>query len=104
MEDKTLNWWYCDNIVHPQHKNQIGLLHMAEPMVFILVRDYGNIDPGDFNTFKKHIEVSCMSDYDREIYNKMENQVLIDAYNFLSLQEAEEDRIATDFLNEDLDI
>lgn len=104
MKNRTLNWWYCDNIVHPQHKNQIGLLHMGEPRVFILVRNYGDIYPGDFNTFKQHIEVSCTSKYDREIYNKMEEQVLTEAYNFLSLQEAEEDRIATDFLDEDLDI
>ena len=104
MKNSTLNWWYCDNIVHTTHKDQIGLLHMGEPRVFILVRNYGDIYPGDFHDFVRNVEVSCFSQEDKLLYNREQSKVLRNAYNFLALQEAEEDRIATDFLDEDLEI
>lgn len=85
---RTIDWYYCDNIVHEKHRGQIGLLHMAEPQVFILVRDE-NTTFSNYEDFKAHCaELNFFNPTDREKYNKEE--ILIDAYNFCLLQEHQE--------------
>lgn len=95
MEERTLNWYMCDNIVHPAHNGQIGLLHMGFPRVFILIRDYGQSFT-DFDNFRNHVaEVNFFSPADREDANIEE--LLTDAWNFLALQEDAEDKMLEDY-------
>lgn len=84
----STHWWYCDNIVN--HKGQLGLLRMDFPRVFILVRDDDDL-MCDFEHFRDHVaEVNFMTPSEREGANTKE--ILIEAWNFLSLQEEEEER------------
>ena len=48
-----MNWWVCDNIVHPAHRKQLGLLSLNEPQVFILLR-HGDDIFADFEDFKNN--------------------------------------------------
>ena len=100
MEERTLNWYMCDNIVHPVHRGQIGLLHMGFPRVFILIRDYGQSFT-DFDNFRNHVaEVNFFSPADREDANIEE--LLTDAWNFLALQEDAEDRMLEEYENDEI--
>lgn len=66
-EKRTLNWWYCDNLVHPQHEGQIGLLHLGEPSVLILVRDYADMYFRSYEEFSSHIaEVNFLYPEERQ--------------------------------------
>lgn len=94
MEDKyierTTNWWYCDNIV--THKGEIGLLHMGFPRVFVLIRDQADIAFASYEEFSEHIaEVNFFTPSEREEANLEE--ILTDAWNFMALQEREEERL-----------
>jgi len=90
IRDNTADWWYCDNIVHPKHKGQVGLLHMAEPRVFVLIRDYADAYFASFEEFREHIaEVNFLDPHDR---NGADIEgILVDAWNFMSAQESEEE-------------
>lgn len=84
------NWWYCDNII--SHRGQIGLLSMNDPRVFILIRDYANCYFATFEEFCENIaEVNFFDPKDREVTDI--DSLLVDAWNFMATQEAEEDRI-----------
>ena len=86
-----MNWWVCDNIVHPAHRKQLGLLSLNEPQVFILLRNGDDIF-ADFEDFKNKLaEVNFLRPSDRA--NADLEQILTDAYNFLLLQDMEEDRL-----------
>lgn len=86
-----MNWWVCDNIVHPAHRKQLGLLSLNEPQVFILLR-HGDDIFADFEDFKNKLaEVNFLRPADRA--NADLEQILTDAYNFLLLQDMEEDRL-----------
>lgn len=86
-----MNWWVCDNIVHPAHRKQLGLLSLNEPQVFILLRNGDDIF-ADFEDFKNKLaEVNFLRPADRA--NADLEQILTDAYNFLLLQDMEEDRL-----------
>lgn len=88
MED----WWYCDNIVAPKHKGQIGLLHMTDPQVFILIRDYSDSYFSSFEEFSENIaEVNFFNYKDRE-HTDLES-LLVDAWNFMSKQEETEEEM-----------
>ena len=88
---RTRNWWVCDNIVPPAHRTQLGLLSLNEPQVFILLR-YGDDIFADFEDFKNKLaEVNFLRPADRA--NADLEQILTDAYNFLLLQDMEEDRL-----------
>lgn len=88
MED----WWYCDNIVTQKHKGQIGLLHMTEPQVFILIRDYSDSYFASFEEFSENIaEVNFFNYKDRE-HTDLES-LLVDAWNFMSKQEETEEEM-----------
>lgn len=86
---RSEGWWYCDNVV--SHKGQIGLLRMDFPRVFILIRDSSEL-MCDFEHFCNNVaEVNFLPHTDREDANIEE--ILIDAWNFLSLEEEEEENL-----------
>lgn len=86
--ERSADWWYCDNIVN--HVGQIGLLRMSFPQVFILVRNDNEL-LCSFEEFRDSIaEVNFFDPKDREKADTEE--ILIDAWNFLALQEEEEER------------
>ena len=88
--DNTLNWWVCDNIVHPAHSGQLGLLSLNEPQVFILLRD-GDCVFAEYEEFRDNIaELNFLRPQDRTTANI--EQIMIEAYNFLVLQDEEEER------------
>lgn len=88
--ERTLNWWVCDNLVHPTHDGQIGLLSLNEPQVFILLRNGDDIF-ASYEDFRKKIsELNFLRPQDRATADI--EQVIIDAYNFLVLQDREEER------------
>ena len=94
---RSAAWWYCDNIVN--HKGQLGLLRMDFPRVFILVRNDDELFCS-FEHFRDHVaELNFMTPGEREEADTEE--ILIDAWNFLSLQEEEEERLFD--INEDDD-
>ena len=81
-------WWYCDNIVN--HRGQVGLLRMAFPRCFILMRDYGAAYFSGFEDWKDNIiELNFLDPKDRETTDV--DSLLTEAWNFLALQEREED-------------
>lgn len=83
-------WWYCDNIITDIHKDQVGLLHMEEPQVFILVRNSIRLYC-TFDEFKNGIaEVNFIHPADRQGADI--EDILADAWNFMVLQEAEDER------------
>ena len=97
--DRTLNWWICDNIVHPAHDKHLGILSLNEPQVFILLRNGDDIF-ASFEDFKNKLsEVNFLRPADRKSADIEE--ILIDAYNFLVLQEREEDRRYENMMNDD---
>lgn len=91
-EERTLNWFYCDNIVHPKHHLHVGLLSMNFPRVFIYIRNLADATFASYEDFKKNVaEVNFFDPKDRETANLEE--ILIDAYNFMILQERKEDEM-----------
>ena len=87
------SWWCCDNLVC--HAGQIGLLHMGFPRVFILLRNGDDIF-ADFDEFKNGLaEVNFLDPSEREGADI--DEILRQAYNFLVLQDEEEDRRAEEF-------
>lgn len=91
-EELTLNWFYCDNIVHPAHEKQVGLLHMGFPRAFVLIRDYGECYFSSFEEFAEHIaEVTFFDVGDKTAENRA--WIVERAWNFLALQENAEDEM-----------
>ena len=91
-------WWFADNIV--SHPGQIALIKMDFPQVFILIRDYRETMFAGFDDFKNRIaEGNFFNPADREETNIEE--ILIDAWNFLSLEEEEEERQYREYEEED---
>lgn len=89
MINECSSWWYCDNIVN--HPGQIGFLHMGFPRVFILLRN------GD--DFRDELaEVNFLDPSEREEADIEE--LLRQAYNFLVLQDEEEERLALERMKE----
>lgn len=85
------SWWYCDNILN--HPEQIGLLRMDFPRVFILMRNYFHPDaPNDFEQWRKEVSVTFFNKEDSETADL--DEILTDAWNFLALTEEEEERQA----------
>lgn len=91
---RTHAWWFCENII--DHDGQAGLLHMGFPRLFILMRDYGTAYWSNFQAWKNGIvEITFMENADKEdtTQERLE-ELLIDAWNFLTLEEEEEERQA----------
>ena len=96
--EKSQSWWFCENLVN--HIGQIGLLRMDFPRVFILVRNYEEIYPCSFEEFRDNIaELNFLDPKDRK--DQDIESILIDAWNFLSLQEAAEDALSEEYLNDE---
>ena len=92
MNNDTLNWWMCDNLVHPAHAGQVGLLHLGDPAVFILIRNYDDAYFATFDDFAASItEVNYLYPDERATYDT--EALLVDAWNFLVLQEQAEEAI-----------
>lgn len=90
--ERTKNWWYCDNII--DHPEQVGLLHMGFTRVFILMRDYDTAYWASYEEWVKDlIEVNFFDKDDRDNISKTDmDSLLTDAWNFLVLEEEEEER------------
>ena len=98
-EDRTLNWWYCDNIVHPQHDGHVGLLHLGSPSVFVLIRDYADMYFRSYEEFAEHIaEVNFLYPEERELTDLEE--LLTDAWNFMAMQERKDEELADEWEEE----
>ena len=94
----TENWWYCDNII--DHYGKIGLLHLNEPLVFILFRDNYEYNTGNFESWKRGVaEVNFLIPSERKGCNI--DNLLTEAWNFAALQEAEDERLNEEFEAED---
>ena len=88
-KEKTKNWWYCDNLI--ARPDYVGILSLNFPRVFILFRSQEEFVCDSFEEWKEGIaEVNFLDPKDRENSN-VEN-ILLDAWNFMALQEAEEER------------
>lgn len=95
--ERTRNWWYCDNIV--TNKGEIGLLHMGFPRLFILIRDEKDAYFSSYEEFALNVaEVNFFDSCDREEADM--EQLLTDAWNFMLLQEQEEERICEEIDND----
>lgn len=95
---RSEHWWYCDNVVC--HPDCIGLLKMDFPRVFILIRDYEEAYFVSYEEFKGGIaEINFFNSADREEADLEE--ILIDAWNFLSLSEEEDERQVAMYEDED---
>lgn len=96
--ERSDSWWFCENIVN--HPGQVALLRMGFPQVFILIRDYGESYFASFEEFRENIaEVNFFNPSDRETADL--EDILTDAWNFLSLEEEEEERQAEMLEEED---
>lgn len=89
IKEQCQFWWYCDNIIN--HPNQIGLLRMDFPRVFILIRDYDVAYWADFEKWKRDIvEINFFNPSERAEADL--DAILTEAWNFLALEEEEEER------------
>lgn len=89
-KEKYGSWWYCENILC--HYGQVGLMRMDFPRVFILIRDYSEAYPCEFEDFKNKIaEVNFIDPSEREGADVEE--ILIEAWNFLALTERYEEEL-----------
>lgn len=97
MIKECASWWCCDNLVN--HPGQLGLLHMGFPRVFILLRNGDDIF-ADFKEFRDGLaEINFIDPSEREGADT--DELLRQAYNFLILQDEEEDRLAEERMEED---
>lgn len=82
--ERSNAWWYCENLVN--HRGMVALLRMDFPRVFVLMRDYSVAYFEDFDNWKSQIvELNFLDPEERETADI--EGILIDAWNFLSLQE-----------------
>lgn len=89
IKKQCQHWWYCDNIIN--HPGQVGLLRMDFPRVFILIRDYDVAYWAGFEEWKRDIvELNFFSPSEREDADI--DAILTEAWNFLVMEEEEEDR------------
>lgn len=91
---RSASWWECDNLVN--HQGQTGLLRLSFPRVFILLRDDSHLTCS-FESFMERVDdIQFLDPADREGADT--EAILIDAWNFLSLQEeAEDEYMETDY-------
>lgn len=94
---RYLNWWYCENLVAPEQKDQAGLLHLGEPRVFLLIKDVYKRFYCTFEEFCDNItELNFLDAGDREIYS--EEYIMIEAWNFLKMEEEAEEEAYDDII------
>lgn len=91
--DNCTNWWWCDNIIN--HEGEFGLLHMGFPRVFILIRNEEDVFRCSFEEFANSFaEVNYLTPEERN--EEDTERLLIDAWNFMALQEEKEEDLAVD--------
>lgn len=62
---RSKSWWYCDNCIN--HPNQVGLIRMDFPQVFVLIRNYHENYYCTFEEFKNGVaELNFFRPLDRE--------------------------------------
>ena len=89
---ETYNWWYCDNIVHPDMQGTIALLHLGEPNVIILFRDSSEYQTASFESWIEGVaDLQFLYPEERQRFNT--DEILRQAWNFASLQEAKEEEL-----------
>lgn len=89
-EGYSQHWWFCENIIN--HPEQVGLLRMDFPRIFILIRNRSIGYWADYEKWKRDIaEVHFFTPSEREDADM--DALLTEAWNFLALTEEEEDRI-----------
>lgn len=87
---RSQHWWFCENIIN--HPEQVGLLRMDFPRIFILIRNRSIGYWADYEKWKRDIaEVHFFTPSEREDADM--DALLTEAWNFLALTEEEEDRI-----------
>lgn len=93
--------WYCDNIVDYRH--QIGLLHLGFPRCFVLMKsDADFYYCHDFEQWKTMIaEINWLDPSDRGTQAEQE-EVLTRLWNFSIEQEAMEESLYGEYLDDDM--
>ncbi len=87
--ERCQHWWFCENIIN--HPEQIALLRMDFPRVFILIRDNDSAYSADYDTWANEIvEVNFFSPSER--IDADLDEILTDAWNFMISFEKEEER------------
>ena len=90
---RSKSWWYSDNCIN--HSNQVGLIRMDFPQVFVLIRNYHENYYCTFEKFKNGVaEVNFFRPLDRETADI--DEILTDAWNLLAMVE-EEDILAQEY-------
>lgn len=87
---ESASWWQCDNLVN--HYGTIGLLHTDYPQVFITIPD-NEAYLVEFEDFVKSAELNYLNCLDT-LSDEAIEELMRQAWNFLSLQEDEEERLA----------
>ena len=96
--ERSKSWWYCENLIH--HYGMVGLLRLDFPRVFILMRDYSVTLFEDYDQWKETlVEVNFLDPGDRDDADLEE--ILIDAWNFLALQEEADEKLLDELTDED---
>lgn len=97
---RSASWWFCENLVN--HKGKVGLLRLDFPRVFILMRDYSVAYFASFEKWRDEIvEINFLDPKDREGADL--EDILIDAWNFLALEEEADDDMYDELVAEDGD-
>lgn len=92
-------WWFCENLVN--HKGMVGLLRLDFPRVFILMRDYSVAYFASYEKWRDEIvEMNFLDPKDREGADL--DEILIDAWNFLALEEEADEEMYNELNDEDL--
>lgn len=86
IEKDTKDWWWGDNTVHPDQKDKVILIHLAKPHVVITLKDIVSEEFGYFEYFKEQI-VDIRFLYEEEESEADIDEIIMQAYNFLMLQE-----------------
>lgn len=93
MKIDTSNCYYCDNIL--EYPNQIGLLYLGFPRCFVRFENNSESYFSDYDFWRENLAViNWLEPKEAQLYSEQEKEnVLITLWNFLCLQEDEEERL-----------
>ena len=83
------SWFYCQNLVC--HEDQVALIRMSFPRVFLLFRRYSDVFSVLYSEFEENVDIQFFDPRDRE--NADVEEILREAWNFLSLEQKERDKL-----------
>lgn len=94
MKIDTENCFLCENLVN--YPNKTGLLYLGFPRVFILYENTAESYFTDYDNFIKNIAVVNWLEPNESKYysDKEKEEVLIKLWNFLCLEEEEEENLS----------